>query len=570
MLAAGFILDLTVVVLAAVIGNVLVHRLGLPGLLGYLLAGAAIGPHALGLVHEVELVNLLAEIGVALLMFALGVHISLSQLRAVRKVAIYGGILQIALTAMLGMLVGRAIGFPPIAAIFLGAIVALSSTSVALRVLADRGELDTLQGRIITGILIVQDLSIVPIVVLLSAVAEARGGLQPPEVVGLRLALAVVKAALLLGTMYLLGTRIVPRILHIVAATQSRELFLLTIVGLVLGVSLAFGAFIAGVVLSESEFRSEILAEVDPLRDLFAMLFFVSVGMLVDFEFIAANLGSLAAVIAVIVFGKFAAGALAVALFGYSFRLVVLAALGLAQIGEFSFVLASLGVAQGIITQHFYSLTVSAALVTILLSPLVMQVGPGLVTALQRVPFLHRITQEPALVYPGTAPAPLTGHVVIAGYGEVGQTLAQVLEARHFRYLVIEYDPNLVERLRSLGVPAIYGDASNPRVLEQANLGRARVFVVTLPDTLEAQRTIRLALRINSRLDVIARASTHADLLLLRDSGAREIVEPKFEAGLEIVRHTLHRFGISSTEIAYQVSRLREQHYESPVEGEVL
>ncbi|MBI2942301.1 MAG: cation:proton antiporter [Chloroflexi bacterium] len=564
----SLIVDLALIVFAASVAGALAHRLGQPALLGYLLAGAVIGPHALGVVSKIELVNVLAEVGVAFLMFALGVHVSLRELQPVRRVAVFGGTLQILLTMALGVAIGQAIGLAAGASLFLGAVIALSSTSVTLKVLADRGELDALHGRITTGLLIVQDLSVVPIVVLLSALVA------PPEVLAAALGLALVKAGGVLAGVYVLGTRIVPAILLRVAELRSRELFLLAIVALVLGtaigasalgISFAFGAFIAGVVVSESEFSSEILAEVVPLRDLFSVVFFASIGMLVDGQFILANVGSLGAVIGGIVLGKLIASVLAIGLFGYATRLAILAGLGLVQIGEFSFVLARIGVAQGILDEHFYSLTTSAALVTILLTPVAMQAGPRVVAMLAQVPLLRTLLREPAAASIPAARSELSGHVVIAGYGAVGRLLGQVLTARRFRYFVIDYDPHVIAQLRKQGIPCVYGDAGNPHVLALANLPRCRVFAVTLPDPLAAERAIRNALQINPRLDAIARAPRHVDVEILRDSGATEVVEPKFETGLEIMRHALHRFGVSSTEIAYQVSHLRERHYRGAV-----
>ncbi|MCL4459456.1 MAG: cation:proton antiporter [Chloroflexi bacterium] len=560
----GLISDLALAFLAALAGGAIAVRLGQSAIIGYLLAGMAIGPFTLRLVGDVDRVRVLAEIGVIFLMFALGVEFSLTQLKRVQRVAIFGGIAQILLTIALGLAIGQYFGWDMPQAAFFGSLIALSSTMVVLKLLMERGELDTVHGRIMLGLLIVQDLSVVPMMVLLPEMAQAADNLP------VTLLLAVTKAALFLAATYYLGTYLVPRLLFRIAATKSRELFLLTIVCLALGaavgtylfgLTLAFGAFIAGLIVSESDFSHQILAEVLPLRDLFSVLFFVAIGMLINPLFIGQNIGLVIVMVLAIVLGKFLICSLLTAGFGYSSKTAIYVGLGLVQIGEFSFVLARLGVDEGILPDYIYSLTLAGALITILLTPLSISLGPRLLAMLERTPVLTRLAVENPALYLDVPPAGLSQHVVICGYGDVGRHLAAILDVRKFKYLVIDYDPYVLAELRERGVPCIYGDAANERVLAQTSLPKAKLLAVALPDPIATDLVIRNALRLNPKLDIIARAEHVAVLEPLCKSGMVEMVHPKFEAALEMIRHTLHRFGVSGPESQSLVNRLRMDHY---------
>jgi len=560
----NLIIDLVLAIIAAFVGGAIVMRMGQPPVLGYLLAGLAIGPHAIGLVSDVDRVRVLAEIGVAFLMFALGVEFSLVELRRVRNVAVFGGATQILLVMAMGLPVGRMLGLDWRGGIYLGSLMALSSTMVAIKLLMDRGEMDSLHGRIALGFLIVQDLSVVPLMVILPTLARPEGNLLVP------LAIAVGKAVVVLLVTYYLGTRVIPWLLLRVAETNSREMFLLAVVTLALGtaiatnyfgLSFAFGAFLAGIIVSESEFNRQVLAEIMPLRDIFATLFFVSVGMLINLSFVLTNALMVLSVVGVIIIGKFVVCAALPLAFGYPGRAAIFAGLTLAQIGEFSFVLAQLGLDRGIISDYLYSLTLTAALGTILLAPTLLTLAPATTKALQSLPGLGRLFAERAVVYGEKEMAQLTQHVVIAGFGRVGRELADALERRGFKYAVIDYNPHVVEEAKRRNIPAVYGDAANEAVLAHVNLPKARVLAITLPEPAVAEVAIRNARRINSRLDIIVRAHSVLELQRMRQTGATEVVHPEFEAGLEFIRHTLHRFGVSRTEIQAFLNGRREGYY---------
>ncbi|MEE8618595.1 MAG: cation:proton antiporter [Dehalococcoidales bacterium] len=557
----GVGLDLVIVLATALAGGMLARLLRLPVILGYLIGGIAVGPHGFGLVHDLGTINTLATIGVILLLFTLGLEFSLKEVMRVGRIAILGGIVQILLTAAVGMALGRLVGFTMLEAVFFGFLIALSSTMIVLKTLMERGELDSGHGRIMIGILLVQDLSVVPLMIIMPAIGE--GG-----EVWLSLGVAVLKAIVFIGVMLVLGMWGLPWLLRRVAAGRSRELFLLTVVTLCLaaafgtyffGLSAAFGAFVAGLLISQSAFARQAFADIVPLRDTFVALFFVSLGMLVDLHFVVDNVAIIAVVVTVIIVAKFIICSLIPWFFGYSPKTVLFVGMGLIQIGEFSFVLAGVGVEAGLISSYIYSLTLTSAIVTMLLTPFALGFASFLYRRLSQGERLGKLlARRPD---PGWQDKQwqLSGHAVICGHGRVGSTLARVLERRRLSYLVIDLNPQVISRLHSEGVPCIYGDAANPEILAHAQLDKARVLVCTFGDFIAVELTTRNALRVNPRLDIVARVPRDADVELLKGIGVSELVRPEFEASLEITRHTLHRFGVTSPEIQHILSGLRRE-----------
>ena len=557
----GVGLDLVIVLATALAGGMLARLLRLPVILGYLIGGIAVGPHGFGLVHDLGTINTLATIGVILLLFTLGLEFSLKEVMRVGRIAILGGIVQILLTAAVGLALGRLVGFTMLEAVFFGFLIALSSTMIVLKTLMERGELDSGHGRIMIGILLVQDLSVVPLMIIMPAIGE--GG-----EVWLSLGVAVLKAIVFIGVMLVLGMWGLPWLLRRVAAGRSRELFLLTVVTLCLaaafgtyffGLSAAFGAFVAGLLISQSAFARQAFADIVPLRDTFVALFFVSLGMLVDLHFVVDNVAIIAIVVTVIIVAKFIICSLIPWFFGYSPKTVLFVGMGLIQIGEFSFVLAGVGVEAGLISSYIYSLTLTSAIVTMLLTPFALGFASFLYRRLSQGERLGKLlARRPD---PGWQDKQwqLSGHAVICGHGRVGSTLARVLERRRLSYLVIDLNPQVISRLHSEGVPCIYGDAANPEILAHAQLDKARVLVCTFGDFIAVELTTRNALRVNPRLDIVARVPRDADVELLKGIGVSELVRPEFEASLEITRHTLHRFGVTSPEIQHILSGLRRE-----------
>jgi CPA2 family monovalent cation:H+ antiporter-2 len=560
--------DLVLAVLAAFVGGVIAQRLGQPVILGYLLAGVIIGPFTPGPQADVHSIQVLAEIGVAFLMFALGAEFSFGELRRLGRVATLGGGLQVVCTMGLGPLLAPLLGLTFVQGVFLGALLALSSTVVALKVLMARGELQALHGRVALGILIAQDLAVVPMVVVLPAVASGSEHLLQ------ELALAAVKAGAVLLGAYVVGARLVPWALGRAAISQTRELFLLGVVALALGtalvtqfagLSLAFGAFLAGLVVAESDYRTQVVAESLPLRDLFASLFFVSVGMLINPSTLLTQAGLVTLVSAVVILGKVGIVAAAVLTLGMPARVAVLTGLSLAQVGEFSFVLARIGVEDGAIPSTVFDLTLATALVTIVLTPSLIRFAPILLDGLQRLPSVGARFADPL---EEAAVDGLSHHTVICGYGRVGRELAQALQTRGLRYLVVEYNPLIVRELRESGIPVVYGDAANPAVLEHTFLERATLLAVLVPDARVAELATRAARGMNRRLDIVARAVDAHDVARLQQSGANSVVQPEFEAGIEVIRHALRRYGISGMELLGISAGRRAAFYRRAIEGE--
>jgi monovalent cation:H+ antiporter-2, CPA2 family len=448
------------------------------------------------------------------------------------------------------------------AALLLGGAFAISSSLVALKLLLGRGETESAQGRVALGLGVVQDLSLVPMLALLPLLAGDTADL------GVALVRSLGTAVVALAAVIVLGTRLVPRVLYLVARTGSRELFLLTIVLIALGtglashaagLSFALGAFLAGLVVSESEFDTQVLAEIVPFRDLFSTLFFVSVGMLVDPGFLLAHLGLVLGLVTALVLGKLLiiGGALLAA--GVDHRTATLAAALMAQMGEFSFILAGVGLAGGIIVDDQYGLILAVALGSILLVPLLLAAAPTLVAVAEHLPGVA--TQERAQAGPEPSSEPLSGHVVVCGYGRVGAELGEALQRRGFRYAVVELNPAIVRDLRRQGVPAVYGDAGVETLLLRAGVDRARTLAVATPDLVAARAAIHHARRLNPRIRVIARATTGGEVGSLGEAGASEVVQPEFEAGLEFVRQVLRWHGITAREVELILAGRRGAFY---------
>lgn len=552
--------DLLLVLVTAVAGGMLARWLRLPVILGYLLGGIAVGPYGLGWVHETQSINSLANIGVVLLLFAIGLEFSFKEVMRMGRVAILGGLAQIVLTTVVGLGLGRLLGLGVVGSVLFGFLVALSSTMVVLKLLMERGELDTIQGRILLGILLVQDLSVVPVMIILPSLAGGGGGIWAA------LGITVLKAAVFLGIMLALGVWVLPWLLRRVAGQRSRELFLLTVVVLCLaaafgtysfGLSAAFGAFVAGLLISQSGFARQAFADILPMRDTFAALFFVALGMLANLHFVGSFPSIVAAVVVMIIVTKFIIGSAVTRIFGYSHKTVLMVGTGLVQIGEFSFVLAMMGLAAGIFSEHIYSLVIAAAIITMLLTPFLMSLSSWLYRILSQKPWFARRLAGWADPEWTSRAMELSHHAVICGYGDIGRRVAAVLERHKFAYLVIDLDPQIIARLRERGIPCLYGDASNPEILAHAQLTKARVLVCAVPDLVAVELTARNALKINPKLDIVARVHRDADAELLKNLGVAELVLPLYEGSLEVIRHTLHRFGLTSTEIQYILNGLR-------------
>ena len=554
------ILNIAVALAAAFAGGVVARRIGLPVIVGYLIAGLAIGPSTPGFDADVESVRVLAELGVAFLMFSLGVEFSLKELLQVRRIALGAGSIQVGLTTMFGLLIALLLSWSWSQSILFGMIVALSSSVVALKLLTSRGETSTRHGRVTAGIAVFQDLALVPMLIVLPVLANEEGNLLLGVLRSVGIAIVV------LGLVIFLGLRIVPRLLEVIAATASRELFLLAVVVIALGtaivteeagLSIALGAFLAGLIVSESDFSHQVLADIIPLREAFATLFFVSVGMLLDLSYVSDHLGAVVLVTFVVLAGKMLILTGTVRAFGLPLTSAVLVGVLLPQIGEVSFILAGEGFDRELIDRGGYNLVLAVSVGTLLLSPMLDAFAPAALRYGRRLSTRWFEEVDTDLLQGG----PPARHTIVCGYGRLGVVLVDALKRRGFSCVVVDNDPISVREAIADGVPAIYGDAGNPEILRRLGIGRARVLAVAISDPLAAESAVESGRHANQRLDIIARARSREQMQRLRELGATEVIQPEFEAGLELIRHVMHVHGLDQRQVGAIVQRRREMYY---------
>ena len=556
----GIATDLILLVVSAFFSGLVMQRLGQPLILGYILTGIAFSPYtggfALTSVHEIEL---LAEIGVALLLFALGLEFSLKDLKPVKKIALIGTPVQILLTILMGYGIGQYMGWDVKTSLWFGALISLSSTMVLLKTLMNQGWLGTLSSKVMVGILIVQDLAVVPLIVLLPM-------MNNPELGWISLEIAILKTIIFLAGMIMFGTRLLPSIMRLIAHLGSRELFLLAITAIGLGVgyltylvglSFAFGAFVAGMVLSESDYGHQALSDIIPVRDLFGLLFFVSVGMLLNPEFLMNHWQQILILVLIISLGKGLIFALLTRIFKYGNVVPLAVGLGLFQVGEFSFVLAQIGVSTNSISHELYSLVLTTAIITMFLTPLISGQTARLY-ALHRRLFKH----EPldSINFPKTG---FRNHVIIIGGGRVGFRIAQVLKRLNVPLLIIELDQHRVDRAKHAFIPVIYGNACHEVVLEAAETKLARLLIITSPEIVVAQTIVQRVRKVNAEIQVVARAPGIEFLEEFKKLNISDVVIPEFEAGLEMARKALVHLHIPAAKIQHYTESLRQDLFAS-------
>jgi CPA2 family monovalent cation:H+ antiporter-2 len=556
-------------------------RFRLPPILGYLLAGVAVGPFTPGFVADGGLASQLAELGVILLMFGVGLHFSIADLLAVRRIAVPGAIVQVAVATAMGAAVSHFWGWSWGTGIVFGLSLSVASTVVLLRALEDRGILDSVDGRIAVGWLIVEDLVTVLALVLLPALAGVLGGgelagaqipasaaaaaqeAHAPTAGGgslvVTLLVTLLKVTLFGVVMMIGGRRVIPWLLGRVVGTGSRELFTLAVLAVALGiavgaaalfdVSFALGAFFAGVIVSESDFSHEAATNALPLQDAFAVLFFVSVGMLFDPRILVRQPLEVLAVVAIILVGKSMAAAAIVLAFRYTLNTALTISASLAQIGEFSFILAALGVSLGLLPPEAQSLIVAGAILSITLNPFVfgavdpigrwLRARRGMAEALERPAGV--ITELPA----GVDEEGLRDHVVLVGSGRVGGPIARELAEHGIPYVIVEQSRDLAESMRATGQPVIYGDATRPEVMAHAHLERARLVVVAAPDAFQARAVLALTHQLNPGLEVLVRTHSDAERQFLEEMGAARALVGERELAVSLTREALRRFDVS-------------------------
>ncbi|HEY9822090.1 MAG TPA: cation:proton antiporter [Candidatus Sericytochromatia bacterium] len=561
------IIDFVSVLAAAAAGGLLASLCRQPALLGYLLGGMIVGPAGFGLIKELVQIETLAQFGVAFLLFALGVEFSLAQLKKVQAIALGGGGLQIALTILVTTLVSLGMGWisTPVKGVFLGAILSLSSTAVVLKCLMERNETETPHGQVMLGILVVQDLALGLMLAVLPALD------QPAEAIGIAIGLALLKIGLFAAGAIAVGIWVMPQLLRFLARTESRELFLLGVVTLCLGIallteqlglSIEMGAFVAGLMIAEVEYADQTLTYVEPLRDVFAALFFAAIGMLIDPIFLWNNLELILGLVCLVFLGKFLIITPLVRGFGYPLKTAIIVGLGLAQIGEFSFVLASEGQALGIVSRRVYLLILGTTAVTLVVTPFVLQLIPQLFKWAEMLPVLKGYFEQMDAPLEVSADShQRQNHVVICGYGRGGQNLLRLMQEHKHPVLVIDQSERAIQQLREAKVPYVYGNAASLHVLEKAGVEKAQSMVIALPDPMSTRLCLKRALELNPDLDIVVRATTERDIELLYQLGAKEVVQPDFEASLELANHLLSGMGLPMWTIQREMQEIRSSHY---------
>jgi CPA2 family monovalent cation:H+ antiporter-2 len=557
--APEFLGPFALIFLAALGAAFLLHRLRQPPLIGYLAAGILLGPFGLGLVRDVGAVEALAELGVVLLLFTVGLELSLGSLRRLGKIATVAGPIQLCGTIALVVGVATAAGYPAGRSLFFGYLVALSSTAIVLKLLSDRRELDSPHGRFLVGILIVQDLAVVPMLLSINILSQKTSGDLLP-VLG-ALGKMVITAAILV-----VAARVaIPRFIGALAGTRQKEIFVIAVLFLVLasalatswaGLSAALGAFLAGLILAESDYGHQAMADIAPLRDAFNAVFFVSIGMLFDPRILTQEPLLVAMLLALILVGKAVVGALPVILLGHGLRVAVVVGISLAQIGEFSFVLLRQGREAGLIGSASFQAFLGAAILSMLATPFLSEKSHAIALRLAasegRAPSRAAAAQELAT----------SGHVVVVGFGHMGETVARVLQRAEVPFRVIDLDPDRVRRGRKRGIPIEYGDSTNDTVLRRAHVQDARAVIVLLSDPRATRQTIRHCRGLASGLFVLARARYLAEIPALSAAGADEVVAEEFESSLEIAGRTLRRLGLSLPWIESETDEIRRTRHD--------
>lgn len=562
-------------VLAALVCGFAARRIGLPVIVGYLLGGVLVGPSTPGFTADDHAAVQLGEFGVIFMMFGVGLHFSLRELARVKDVAIPGALLQMGLSTALGWLVAHQVwGWSTGASLVLGLAMSIASTVVLLRGLADRGMLNTAGGTTAVGWLILEDLATVAILVILPAVVvdPAGAGSDIVDIVA-----ALVKATAFVALVLVIGVRLLPWVLLRVAHTRSRELFLLAVFSLaastayvayeLFGVSFALGAFLAGIVMGGTSVQHQIEAEVLPFRDLFAVLFFVSVGMAVDIGVILDHVDQVFVLAVLVVAGKTLITLGLAFLMPRAGRELVVVAAGLSQIGEFSFIVGQAGVSLDLIDRDQYSIILAAAVLSIMVNPVMFGLIPATERALLRLPYVGTRMRraEPGITAHDDS---LSDHVVVVGYGRVGHQTVRALRELDTPLLIVDLAAPSVEEAEAEGLTALFGDASNSKILDHAGLNRAKALVVLLPSQTAAELVVAAARDLAPDLAIIARAGTLEGVRRLHELGARHVINPELEGGLEIVRHTLFELEYPMGRLQPYVDAVRSEAYQGHFDGD--
>ena len=551
--------DLAVIMGVAVVVVAFLHRFGIPSIAGFIVSGLLVGPHVLGLVGDIQQVELLAEIGVVLLLFGIGMELDLDRVKRLWRPIIIGGTLQVGLTIIIALITAKLLSLPTNAGIVIGCLIAVSSTAIVLRGLEVRREIDAPHGRLTLGILIFQDLAVVPIMLIIPVLGSPAANAD-------WILRALLESALILIAVLLAARLIVPRVLHLVAATRQRPLFVLAVLLVCIGtawaassagVSLALGAFLAGMVVAGSGYRHQAIADVIPFREVFSSIFFISIGMLLSPRGFLDNALPILLILIAILIGKsivvFATGIL----MRLPLRISILAAVALAQVGEFSFVISKSALEHGLLSESLLNIIIPASIVSMFIAPLALAAGPRLAAGIGKVKPLTRLLNVRSVEEIPERADGLRDHVIIGGYGFAGERLAAALGECRVPYIVIDLNPGNVARAAARGEPAYYGDITSAAVLSRLGVENARVLVLVINDPGAIERATKSARSLAPGLHIIVRTNYLQDIKSLLVAGADEIVPAELEAAVEITSKIMEKCGVAFNHIEEHLGRIR-------------
>lgn len=543
--------DITVIFATAAVSLAICSKMKVPEILGYLITGVLLGPNGLSVIHALHEVEMMAEIGVVLLLFAVGLEFSLSHLLALKKPALLGGGVQVAVTALAGggavyLFAGQNVPLAVVA----GMMISLSSTAIVLKVLAGRGEMDSPQGRLSTAVLIFQDIAVIPMMLIIPVLAGTGGNVYA------ELGFTGLKALLIVGAVFIGARTLVPKILFHVAASKNRELFLLVVVLIGLGtaslthkagLSLALGAFLAGIIVSDSGYGQQALSSVVPFKDIFTGFFFVSIGMLIDFQIYAAYPVLIFASAAIILFGKSLISALSILILRYPLKTAAVTGFALGQVGEFSFIMAKTGLSAGVLTDSHYKFSVAVIVLTMAAAPYAIRYADAMAGYVLKLPFSHRIKDGAQSMF--TRPQKhYEDHIIIVGYGLAGRQLAASCRKDGITFIAIEMNPETVKKEYKKGTDIMYGDASSIEVLEHAHLETARAIAITVPDPVAVRKIVETARTLSPTLQIVARTRYALELSPLKKLGASAVVSEEIESANKLVQEVMGRYTAEGVE----------------------
>ncbi|MGV8175222.1 MAG: cation:proton antiporter [Methanothrix sp.] len=556
--------SIVVVILLAVAVLFMFHRLRAPTIVGFLLTGVLAGPEGLGLIRASEQVDFIAEIGVILLLFTVGIEVSLKDIIKLKKYVLIGGSLQVFLTALFVFLIMLKLGLPVGEAMLLGFLVSLSSTAIVLRIIQKREEFDSLYGRTTLGLLIFQDIAVVPMMLMVPLLPGATQAVSESPI------LIAAKGIGLIVLIIISAKWLVPRVLYHIAKTGDRELFLLCIVAICLavafatslaGLSMALGAFLAGLIISESPYSHQAFGNIAPLRDAFTSFFFISIGMLLDVGLLIQNPGYIIVLSLAAMAIKALVAGFAISILGLPVRIIVLVALALSQIGEFSFVLSRVGFESGLLSPDNYQLFLDVTVLTMAATSLIMAASPHVAAGMLRLPLPEKLKARADPSMP-QATSPLKDHLIIVGYGVNGRNVARSAKIENIPYLIVETDPEIVRIEIKQGEPIYFGDAAQESVLRHMGIKDARVLVIAISDPSSTRRITELARRLNSSIFIIARTRYIQEIEPLHNLGADDVIPEEYETSIEIFSRVLERYQVPRNKIEMFIDQIRSDGYD--------